>query len=344
MPSVKVCVRDTLFGGLRTPELGVASISLQEIASAHKADERGGSAASSDDEEGSRSVSTSVSLGGRTTEVGGGVGGHATPRRPSAPAPNLVTVRTWENERWYPAEGWCARMLPSDPPQWSSQHAPFEELPRDDGIDAFPLPSKEWEWTGEWQVERPPDADADGYVYAVCHHGTSADPFGACDLGDCVRRRCWARSRSRRPPEDLSTGREERASSDAASTDESDADSEAESEVPSAPSASASPFSLFASGRFPDEVVSSTADIETGADPNADHGGESEGGAMTVGLSDAERQVTGRRSREAFPTPPLLLSPPPLPTSLPQPWLPLAPIPVAAALPPNGHDLPRSPL
>ena len=64
---------------------------------------------------------------------------------------STVTVETWENQRKIPAVGWKAAYLPTDPPTWSSYGQPFQKLNKE--ARAFELPSNEWEWTSEWQVD-----------------------------------------------------------------------------------------------------------------------------------------------------------------------------------------------
>eukprot|EP00966_Prymnesium_polylepis_P006373 146047-Prymnesium_polylepis.1 len=57
-------------------------------------------------------------------------------------AKDVITVETWENERWYPVVGWSSQVLPTDPPHWSCLGLPFRELAQDSS--EFELPSQEW--------------------------------------------------------------------------------------------------------------------------------------------------------------------------------------------------------
>lgn len=117
-------------------------------------------------------------------------------------------------------------MLPSDPPQYSSASAPFVALPKDDAEnDALWLPSKEWAWQDEWHIDQSvPDADGEGFTYSLSHHPTTAAAgFSSFEIGDCVRRRCWARTRERRTPmQQASTARRRVDSSDDDGADDSD--------------------------------------------------------------------------------------------------------------------------
>jgi hypothetical protein len=177
LPTLNVTVRDTLFGGLQTPELGVASMSLEQCMPSEW-----------------------------TSEAEAAAGGD----------PDVVHVETWEYERWYPAIGWAGLLLPADPPRWSSAEPPYVALPKD-GPDSFKLPSREWQWTdrwlvdasradgaeskgpaGEWLVDGSSESGLnEGWSYALCCHEVCPHAFGSYDTGDSVRRRCWVRTRVR---------------------------------------------------------------------------------------------------------------------------------------------------
>ena len=185
MPQVNVRVCDTLFGGLRTPELGVTTIPISHLLPNAASVERASAADGGGD--------------------GGGSGG-------GGGAAEVVQVETYENERWYVDGqanlGFCGRMLPSDPPHWSSADPPFVSLPRlpreQEAAGPFALPTSEWRWTSEWHVDPQPIrdglADEEGWSYSLYWGQDSSPHFSAYDLGDCVRRRRWVRTRERDRP------------------------------------------------------------------------------------------------------------------------------------------------
>ena len=158
LPSVNIRVKDALFGGLRTPTLGTATVGLA-----------------------GRLPATWPTDGALPWDVA-----------------STVTVETWENQRKIPAVGWKAAYLPTDPPTWSSYGQPFKKLNKE--ARAFELPSNEWEWTSDWQVDTTLNAkDAEGWGCALDFRKPDGDVYelGPEELLDFVRGRRWYRTRTR---------------------------------------------------------------------------------------------------------------------------------------------------
>lgn len=97
---------------------------------------------------------------------------------------------TYENQRWNPVDGFSERLLPSDRWQWSDvtglQHQP---------LDSFGLPSRSWEWEGDWFVDENFEGEPtekEGWSYAI-----DFPAFYTKDKkwNSCVRRRRWLRYR-----------------------------------------------------------------------------------------------------------------------------------------------------
>lgn len=145
------CRHDTLFGGLRKPLIGVGNFELEPRLPKEWLD-------------------------AYEQEAGAPAGGGGVPRVRVATLHAPVTVETWENERRHPSSGWSRQLLPSfDPPQWSNAEEPFESMPRQSS--AFALPSLDWEWEGEWAIDRAlPQADADGWLYALLRRRSTLHP------------------------------------------------------------------------------------------------------------------------------------------------------------------------
>ena len=62
------------------------------------------------------------------------------------------------------------------------------------------MPSNEWEWTSDWQVDTTLNAkDAEGWGYAFDFNNPGGDVYelGAEEPLDFVRRRRWYRTRTR---------------------------------------------------------------------------------------------------------------------------------------------------
>ncbi|UYV80598.1 TECPR1, partial [Cordylochernes scorpioides] len=97
---------------------------------------------------------------------------------------------TFENQRWNPMEGFSGRLLPTDRPQFSSEHG-LENLPK----SKFQLPSSSWQWETEWAIEDNLEGqplDPEGWTYAFDFPAN----FGPSKhWNSMVRRRKWFRYR-----------------------------------------------------------------------------------------------------------------------------------------------------
>ncbi|XP_064613719.1 tectonin beta-propeller repeat-containing protein 1-like isoform X2 [Liolophura sinensis] len=110
---------------------------------------------------------------------------------PSSDIPVRVQEVTYENERWTPGIGWSGRtVIPAARKNWSDVNGQGF-LPKEN----FELPSPNWEWEGEWQVDENMGGEVSGLVgwqYAV----NWLSKFSAEQTWKTyVRRRKWVRYR-----------------------------------------------------------------------------------------------------------------------------------------------------
>lgn len=102
--------------------------------------------------------------------------------------PILVQEHCYENERWYIGLGFSERsLLSTDRYAWSSKDGKVE-LRR----ESFYLPNDEWEWEGDWFVDKSIECDIEGWEYAL---DFPRQYFGYQSKSSFVRRRRWARQR-----------------------------------------------------------------------------------------------------------------------------------------------------
>ncbi|KAL1483087.1 hypothetical protein MTO96_002157 [Rhipicephalus appendiculatus] len=109
---------------------------------------------------------------------------------PQSDVPIRVAEVTYENQRWNPKDGFCARLLPTDRPSWSSK----------DGLVAryrenIHLPSLGWQWEGRWYLDDNMDGQllgTEGWTYSVDFPFTYTHDK---HWNSMVRRRKWIRYR-----------------------------------------------------------------------------------------------------------------------------------------------------
>lgn len=104
--------------------------------------------------------------------------------------PIRIKEETYENERWFPIEGFGNRMLPTDRPKFSNADG-TENRP----TDTIQVPSLAWQWEGKWQLESTLNGeplDHDGWTYAM---DFPAKFYPKKTWNSCVRRRKWVRYR-----------------------------------------------------------------------------------------------------------------------------------------------------
>nr|XP_054925476.1 tectonin beta-propeller repeat-containing protein 1-like [Dermacentor andersoni] len=109
---------------------------------------------------------------------------------PQSDVPIRVAEVTYENQRWNPKDGFCARLLPTDRPSWSSR----------DGLVAryrenIHPPSLGWQWEGRWYLEDNMDGQllgTEGWTYSVDFPFTYTHEK---HWNSMVRRRKWIRYR-----------------------------------------------------------------------------------------------------------------------------------------------------
>jgi hypothetical protein len=116
-------------------------------------------------------------------------------------------IECYENQRWYPLTGWSSRLLPTDRPAWSDEAGltertkySFDFLDLDlEGLSATSgggAASGGMDWELAWEVDQSrPDADADGWLYAV----DFPSAWGTRIAASFVRRRRWVPARAEAP-------------------------------------------------------------------------------------------------------------------------------------------------
>ena len=162
LPTMTVRVKDSLFGGLRTPQLGVSAIHLEQRL---PADWQSGDLPWQPPNE-------------VTVETWENQRKYPLPRKP------------WVQ--------WSKNLLPTDPPSYSTGGGPpYTELPFD--AEPFELPTHEWSWKSDWQIDMTLKAhDAEGWGYALDFHAAGVPyTLGTKTWNDFVRRRRWVRTRVR---------------------------------------------------------------------------------------------------------------------------------------------------
>lgn len=104
--------------------------------------------------------------------------------------PIRIKEEVYENERWFPIEGFGNRLLPTDRPKFSNVDGTENRA-----INSIRLPSACWIWEGDWQLECTLDGeplDHDGWTYAI---DFPAKYYPKKSWNTCVRRRKWIRMR-----------------------------------------------------------------------------------------------------------------------------------------------------
>lgn len=104
-------------------------------------------------------------------------------------APIRVKEEKYENQRWFPIEGYSTKlMLPSDRYKFSSEDGTVDR-------EKICMPSMAWQWEGDWQIESHLDGQSlshDGWTYAV---DFPTKYYPKSSWNSCVRRRKWYRYR-----------------------------------------------------------------------------------------------------------------------------------------------------
>ncbi|XP_012270435.1 tectonin beta-propeller repeat-containing protein [Orussus abietinus] len=104
--------------------------------------------------------------------------------------PIRIKEETYENERWFPIEGFSGRLLPTDRYNFSNHDGTVDR-----SRDKVKLPSMAWQWEGDWHTDTTMDGqplDHDGWTYAVDFSATYSTKK---QWKSCVRRRKWIRYR-----------------------------------------------------------------------------------------------------------------------------------------------------
>ncbi|XP_073983179.1 tectonin beta-propeller repeat-containing peroxin 23 isoform X1 [Rhodnius prolixus] len=104
--------------------------------------------------------------------------------------PIKVKEEAYENQRWYPLDGFSKRLLPTDRYQFSSEDGLIDR-----NRENIRVPSMAWQWEGDWYIETVMNGeplDHDGWTYAVDFPATY---YSTQQWTSCVRRRKWVRSR-----------------------------------------------------------------------------------------------------------------------------------------------------
>ena len=100
--------------------------------------------------------------------------------------PIRVKEESYENERWFPIEGFAKKLLPTDRHRFSSMDGTVDRC-----IDRIRVPSMAWQWEGDWQLDCTLDGqplDHDGWSYAIDFPATYQLKKS---WNTCVRRRKW---------------------------------------------------------------------------------------------------------------------------------------------------------
>ncbi|KAL1140546.1 hypothetical protein AAG570_000476 [Ranatra chinensis] len=104
--------------------------------------------------------------------------------------PIRVKEETYENQRWFPLDGFSKRLLPTDRHQFSTEDGLTKRNKGD-----IRVPSMAWQWESDWHIETTlggQQLDHDGWTYAMDFPGTY---YSSKQWSSCVRRRKWVRNR-----------------------------------------------------------------------------------------------------------------------------------------------------
>lgn len=104
--------------------------------------------------------------------------------------PIRVKEESFENERWFPIEGFAGHLLPTDRPKFSTEDGKEARF-----IETIRCPSMAWQWEGEWKLDCTLNGDPldhDGWTYAIDFPTTY---YSKKSWNSCVRRRKWVRYR-----------------------------------------------------------------------------------------------------------------------------------------------------
>ena len=97
-----------------------------------------------------------------------------------------VEIEVFENQRWFPVQGFKSNLLPTDRPAWSDRSGLHAA-----SLQAARLPGKRWEWADEWTVDCEwAKCDPKGWQYSL---DFSMEFHPSKRITDCVRRRRWVR-------------------------------------------------------------------------------------------------------------------------------------------------------
>ena len=107
-----------------------------------------------------------------------------------------IVEEVFENSRYDPLTAlWRQPYLLGDPFEWTDSSGTIRK-----DIQSIKLPSDKWEWQGNWNVDTQgivgEEIDNDGWEYAASFSSFSiVSKRRTAQPMDCVRRRCWTRTR-----------------------------------------------------------------------------------------------------------------------------------------------------
>lgn len=104
--------------------------------------------------------------------------------------PIRIKEEAYENQRWFPIEGFANHLLPTDRHRFSTENGLVDRA-----IKTIRLPSMAWQWEDEWQIDRSWNGEQledDGWTYAIDFPATF---HAKKSWNSCVRRRKWVRYR-----------------------------------------------------------------------------------------------------------------------------------------------------
>ena len=107
-----------------------------------------------------------------------------------------IVEEVFENSRYDPITAlWRQPYLLGDPFEWTDSSGTVRK-----DIQSIGLPSDKWEWQGNWNVDTQgivgEEIDSDGWEYAASFSSFSiVSKRRTAQPMDCVRRRCWTRTR-----------------------------------------------------------------------------------------------------------------------------------------------------
>ncbi|KAI9204667.1 integral peroxisomal membrane peroxin-domain-containing protein [Polychytrium aggregatum] len=112
---------------------------------------------------------------------------------------NRITIDVFENQRWTNFK-WTSRLGPNERASWSDRTGKIQQPSR----STIELPSDEWRWDGEWEMDcKWGECDQNGWQYSD-HHWQCPSPTQL--IVSLTRRKRWIRSMIRVdcPSSDLS--------------------------------------------------------------------------------------------------------------------------------------------